>query len=78
MSASQCEIKGVDTVAEVSSSGELIIEVHRQGRPFGVLAIHSLFSGSARGGIRIAPDVSAGELRELAEDMTLKFGFLGL
>ncbi len=57
---------------------ELIVEVRREGRFFGVLAIHSCFQGSARGGIRIAQDVSVEEIRELAEDMTLKFGFLGL
>lgn len=78
MSGPQCEITGVDADVEVSPGGELILEVHRRGRLFGVLAIHSLFGGSARGGIRISPDVSAAELRELAEDMTLKFGFLGL
>jgi glutamate dehydrogenase/leucine dehydrogenase len=42
------------------------------------LVIHSLFAGSARGGIRMAPDISEDEVELLAEGMTLKFGLLGL
>jgi glutamate dehydrogenase/leucine dehydrogenase len=57
---------------------ELICHVRRGDRLLGFLAIHSLFRGSARGGIRMAPGIDEEEVRILAEGMTLKFGLLGL
>jgi glutamate dehydrogenase (NAD(P)+) len=57
---------------------ELICQVRRADRVLGFLAIHSLFHGSSRGGMRMASDISEEEVRLLAEGMTLKFGLLGL
>lgn len=78
MSVRPCETEFRPTGGVPSPTGELVVEVRRKGRLFGVLVIHSFFEGGARGGIRIAADVTVEELRQLAEDMTLKFGFLGL
>lgn len=78
MSEFECKADLSRAGCDASSPGELIVEVRREGRLFGVLVIHSFFQGGARGGIRICKDVSVEELRQLAEDMTLKFGFLGL
>lgn len=44
----------------------------------GWLAVDSTISNHCCGGLRMAPDVSAAELMDLAKAMTLKYGFLGL
>lgn len=44
----------------------------------GYVAIDSTIAGHASGGLRLATDVTASELRDLARTMTLKYGFLGL
>jgi glutamate dehydrogenase (NAD(P)+) len=49
------------------------------GRPVrGYVAIDSFANGSASGGVRMREGVTADELRLLAANMTLKFGFLGI
>ncbi|NJL58623.1 MAG: Glu/Leu/Phe/Val dehydrogenase [Desulfobacteraceae bacterium] len=44
----------------------------------GWLAIDSMGDGSATGGVRFGENVRPDEIRELAEEMTLKFSFLNL
>ena len=50
----------------------------RDGRELGYVAIDSTIAGRSCGGLRMLPDVSAGEVRDRARAMTLKYGFLGL
>jgi glutamate dehydrogenase/leucine dehydrogenase len=47
-------------------------------RVIGYVAIDSTVGGRARGGLRIAHDFGADELRSAARAMTLKYGLLGL
>lgn len=54
------------------------IRVESAGRLLGWVAIDSTVRGAARGGLRLAPDVSEAELREAARAMTLKYGLLRL
>src|SRR5436853_741862 len=44
----------------------------------GYVAIDSIIDGRARGGLRLAPDLSEDEIRCAARAMTLKYGMLGL
>lgn len=48
------------------------------GRPLGFIEIDRLVAGRCCGGIRASADVTADELRRIAEVMTLKCGFVGL
>jgi glutamate dehydrogenase (NAD(P)+) len=66
------------TVKRRALGREIQYQVWKQDAPLGYLVIHSLFGGSSRGGIRMAPDISEEEVQILAEGMTLKFGLLGL
>jgi hypothetical protein len=66
-----------DSIIE-SRGSELIYQVWKGDVLVGILVIHSPFHGTARGGIRLAPDISQEEVRVLAERMTLEFGILGL
>ena len=66
------------TVVERLRGSEWIHEVWKGDALISVLVVHSLVRGTARGGIRLAPDISEDEVRVLAEGMTLKFGLLGL
>ena len=52
--------------------------VEIEGRTLGFVVIDSTIGGHARGGLRMAPDVTELELREAARSMTLKYGLLGL
>jgi glutamate dehydrogenase (NAD(P)+) len=52
--------------------------ITRDSRVIGYVAIDSTIAGRARGGLRIAPDLSADEVRSAARAMTLKYGALGL
>jgi len=56
----------------------LVWRVVEQGRTLGALVIDRLVAGRACGGIRVAADVTEGELRRLAATMTLKFAFFGI
>lgn len=49
-----------------------------EGEPLGFVCIDTTVNGRSRGGLRLMPDVTEHELRLLARDMTLKYGFLGL
>ncbi|MHB8773328.1 MAG: Glu/Leu/Phe/Val dehydrogenase dimerization domain-containing protein [Syntrophales bacterium] len=44
----------------------------------GFVCIDSIIGGTSSGGMRIAPDLPAEEVRQLAREMTLKFSFIGL
>jgi glutamate dehydrogenase (NAD(P)+) len=59
-------------------SAPLWITVGRDSDPLGYVAIDSFVAGRSCGGLRLLPDVEAGEIRDLARAMTLKYGFLGL
>ncbi|MGH7557249.1 MAG: Glu/Leu/Phe/Val family dehydrogenase [Gemmatimonadota bacterium] len=48
------------------------------GEVLGYLAVDSTVRGRSLGGLRIAPDVTAEEIAELARAMTLKYGLAGL
>lgn len=52
--------------------------VTRDERLLGFVAIDSTIAGRARGGLRLAADVSEAEIRAAARAMTLKYGLLGL
>ncbi len=56
----------------------LVHSLHDGGTLVGFIAIDSTINGRARGGLRMMPDVGAGELQAAARAMTLKYGFLGL
>ncbi len=55
-----------------------IIETELPYHSRGWLAIDSMGEGSATGGVRFGETVNPDEIRELAEEMTLKFSFLNL
>jgi len=57
-----------------------LIEVHTEGvvPVTGYLALDTLVSGAAHGGLRIAADVTADRLVQAARTMTLKYGWVGL
>ena len=55
-----------------------LIEVAHQGERLGFVAIDSTIRGRARGGLRLADDLSAAEIGDAAHSMTLKYGLLGL
>jgi glutamate dehydrogenase/leucine dehydrogenase len=57
---------------------KIVVEEEGSGALLGYVAIDSVIDGRARGGLRMAPDVSQDELEKLARVMTLKYGFLGL
>lgn len=44
----------------------------------GVAVVDSLLRGTSSGGVRIAPEIHPDEVRALASEMTLKYGFFGL
>jgi len=44
----------------------------------GVVVVDSMLRNTSSGGVRIAEDISLGEVRRLAREMTLKYGFVGL
>jgi glutamate dehydrogenase/leucine dehydrogenase len=50
----------------------------REGQTLGYVAVDSRIRGQARGGLRIAADLSKEELRYASRAMTLKYGLLGL
>ncbi len=56
----------------------LVWQVKDRSDLLGALVIDELVAARACGGIRIAPTVTAPELRELAGVMTLKFAFFGI
>ena len=49
-----------------------------RGEMAGVIVIDSTVNGRARGGLRLAADLSVEEIRAAAHAMTLKYGLLGL
>lgn len=49
----------------------------KNSKLLGYLAIDSTINGRSRGGLRILPDISEKEITDLAQAMTLKYGFLG-
>jgi glutamate dehydrogenase (NAD(P)+) len=61
-----------------SSEGFLHTIIHKELGLRGYLAIDSTVNGIFSGGVRMAADVSPGEIIQLARIMTLKYGFLGL
>jgi len=60
------------------TSGRTIVIEAEPGQVVGFVSIDSTINGTARGGLRMLPDVSQDELEKLARAMTLKYGFLGL
>jgi glutamate dehydrogenase/leucine dehydrogenase len=62
----------------VSSPKEVHTFYDEHGRAFGFLVIDAEIDGRACGGIRMAPDLSLDELCDLAQQMTLKFSFVGV
>ena len=52
--------------------------VGQDGRTLGYLAIDSTVAGESSGGVRMSTDVTLEEIRLLAENMTRKYGFLGI
>lgn len=58
--------------------GRQLHVVRRAGAEMGYVAIDSTVGGRSRGGLRLVQDLEAGEMRDAARAMTLKYGFLGL
>ena len=58
--------------------GRQLHVVSRAGVLIGYVAIDSTVGGRSRGGLRLVQDLEAGEMRDAARAMTLKYGFLGL
>lgn len=64
--------------AERSRSPERVLAFEDDaGQPLGYLVIDTFIHGKTCGGLRILPDVSVEEVKQLARSMTLKFGFVG-
>lgn len=57
---------------------QCIIQLDRQGLPFGYVVLDSLVNMTSSGGVRIYPDMVLDEAKMLAREMTLKFSFIGL
>lgn len=62
---------------ERSDEGQMVYTVAHGSDVIGYVVIDSTLRGSARGGLRMHPNVSEPEIRALARSMTLKCGFLG-
>jgi glutamate dehydrogenase/leucine dehydrogenase len=60
------------------NNGQWVHTVSDGSEVMGYVVIDSLIGGRATGGLRMLPDISKQEMRNLARSMTLKFGFLGL
>jgi len=59
-------------------AAQQIHRVEEHGTELGFVVIDSSIGGRSRGGLRLAQDVTALELRSAARAMTLKYGLLGL
>ncbi len=57
---------------------QFMIQLDREGLPFGYVVLDSLVNMTSSGGVRIYPDMDFDEARMLASEMTLKFSFIGL
>lgn len=57
---------------------QCIIQLDREGLPFGYVVLDSLVNMTSSGGVRIYPDMALDEAKMLAREMTLKFSFIGL
>ncbi|NIO36483.1 hypothetical protein GTO27_02145 [Candidatus Bathyarchaeota archaeon] len=58
---------------------ELVYGFHRERLDFtGYLVIDSTIENKSCGGVRVSPSVTLDEVRKLARNMTLKYGFLGI
>jgi len=57
---------------------QFIIQLDREGLPFGYVVLDSLVNMTSSGGVRIYPDMALDEAKMLAREMTLKFSFIGL
>jgi glutamate dehydrogenase (NAD(P)+) len=55
-----------------------VVEAKEEGTSVAYIVIDSTVNGRSRGGLRIVPDLSEGELCVAAHAMTLKYGLLGL
>lgn len=59
--------------------GQIVIEVEdKKIGLLGYIAIDSTVNGRSSGGLRMMPDVTLFEIRNLARVMTYKYGFVGL
>jgi glutamate dehydrogenase/leucine dehydrogenase len=58
--------------------GQQLHTIGPEGDPLGFVVIDSTIAGRARGGLRMAPELSAAEIGGSARAMTLKYGLLGL
>lgn len=61
-----------------ADASQILIVAREGDRTLGYVAIDSLVGGRAHGGIRLRQDVTADEVRLLAQTMTGKYRFLGL
>lgn len=57
---------------------QFMIQLDREGSPFGYVVLDSLVNMTSSGGVRIYPDMALDEAKMLAREMTLKFSFIGL
>lgn len=57
---------------------QFVIQLDREGTPFGYVVLDSLVNMTSSGGVRIYPDMDLDEAKMLAREMTLKFSFIGL
>ncbi len=57
---------------------QLMVTVTQGSEVLGYVVIDTTVGGRSIGGLRMLPDVTEAEMRELARTMTLKYGFLGL
>lgn len=60
------------------SEHSFLVEAYSGTERLGYVAIDTSIGGRATGGLRMASDTSAEEVRDLARSMTLKFGLFGL
>jgi glutamate dehydrogenase (NAD(P)+) len=61
-----------------NDSPEMVRTVTDGDRVLGYVVIDSTIDGRAIGGLRMMPDIDEAEIRGLARNMTLKYGFVGL
>jgi glutamate dehydrogenase/leucine dehydrogenase len=65
-------------LTQETRNGTTLHTLESDGEVLGYVAVDSTIEGRSCGGLRMLPDVDAGEVVGLARAMTLKYGFLGL
>jgi len=66
------------SLEERSVGGQRVFTARNGGELLGWVVVDSTVHGTARGGLRLVPDLELDEVRDAARAMTFKYGLLGL